>query len=162
MKPDVLTNLLSDFWSDVNDIGNPGLLWQVLALVVCLATGSAIARLLRAAFVKQQAGVDGKGVIKLGLDSFSRVLSPLLGLLLIELARPIMAKYHHVHVLQLFTPLIASFVIMRTAFYVIRRIVARHGNSGNNGSSLLLIEKIVSLAVWAVLRYRNAQRIMRL
>ncbi len=145
MKPDALTNLLSDFWSDVNDFSNPGLLWQVLALVICLAAGSAIARLLRAAFVKQQAGQEGKGVVKLGMDSFSRVLSPLLGLFLIELVRPTLARYHHVHVLQLFTPLIASFVIMRAAFYIIRRIVLRNGNNGN---SLLLIEKIVSIAVW--------------
>ncbi len=145
MKPDALTNLLSDFWSDVNDFSNPGLLWQVLALVICLAAGSAIARLLRAAFVKQQAGQEGKGVVRLGMDSFSRVLSPLLGLFLIELVRPTLARYHHVHVLQLFTPLIASFVIMRAAFYIIRRIVLRNGNNGN---SLLLIEKIVSIAVW--------------
>ena len=145
MKPDALTNLLSDFWSDVNDFNNPGLLWQVLTIVVCLAVGSGIARLLRAAFVKQQAAQDGKGVVRLGMDSFSRVLSPLLGLFLIELSRPILAKYHHVHVLQLFTPLIASFVIMRAAFYIIRRIVLRNGNNGN---SLLLIEKIVSIAVW--------------
>ncbi|MBV8633802.1 MAG: mechanosensitive ion channel [Burkholderiaceae bacterium] len=145
MKPGTFTSLLSDFWSDINDAGDPGLLWQVLTLIVCMAAGSAIARLLRAALVKRQAGESAEGMIKLGTGSFSRVLSPLLGLFLIELARPWLAKYHHVHVIQLFTPLIASFVIMRAAFYIIRRIMAKQGN---DATSLLLIEKLVSLTVW--------------
>ncbi|HEX8957917.1 MAG TPA: hypothetical protein VF798_16700, partial [Burkholderiaceae bacterium] len=98
MKPGAITSLLADFWSDVNDVGDPGLLWQVLTLLACLAAGSAIARLLRAALLSQQArqqqGDDAKSMIKLGVGSFSRVLSPMLGLFLIELARPWLARYH--------------------------------------------------------------------
>jgi small-conductance mechanosensitive channel len=145
MKPDALTNLLSDFWADVNDYSNPGLLWQVLTILVCLAAGSAIARVLRAGMVRQQSSEDGKNMMKLGMSSFLRVLSPLLGLVLIELSRPTLARYHHVHVVQVFIPLIASFVIMRTAFYVIRRIATK---KGQDATSLLMVEKIVSLIVW--------------
>lgn len=145
MKPDAITNLLSDFWADIADYGNPGLMWQILTLILCLAAGSAMARLLRAVLVRQQASEDGKNMMKLGMSSFSRVLSPLLGLILIELMRPTLARYHHVHVLQVFVPLIASFVIMRAAFYIIRRIATK---KGQDATSLLLIEKIVSLIVW--------------
>ncbi|HEY8027336.1 MAG TPA: mechanosensitive ion channel domain-containing protein [Burkholderiaceae bacterium] len=148
MKPTFLSGLLLDFWSDVNDLSNPGLLWQVLTLIVCIAAGSALARLLRAKYLKDHIKLnpqENPGIVKLGVDSFSRVLSPLLGLLLIELARPLLAIWHHVNVLRLFTPLLASFVILRAAFYVMRRIFARNGQAG---AFLLVVEKVVSVIVW--------------
>lgn len=142
MKPTFLSGLLLDFWSDLNDLSDPGLLWQVLTLLLCIALGSAIARALRGLIKKQDVQ---SGVMRLGVDSFSRVLSPLLGLILIEVAKPILAKWHHINVLRLFIPLLASFVIIRAAFYILRRIFARGGQAGG---FLSLIEKVVSVAVW--------------
>jgi len=143
MKPTFLSGLLQDFWSDLSDLSNPDLFWQLLTLLLCIAVGSAIARLMRALISKQD--VPATGVVRLGVDSFSRVLSPLLGLILIELARPILARYHHVNVLRLFTPLLASFVSIRAVFYILRRIFARNGQAS---SFLSLMEKVVSLAIW--------------
>jgi small-conductance mechanosensitive channel len=142
MKPTFLSGLLADFWADVNDLSNPGLLWQILTLLVCVALGSVLARLLRRLINKQEVH---PGVVQLGVDSFSRVLSPLMGLLLIELAKPVLARWHHINVLRLAIPLIASFVIIRAAFYILRRIFARGGHAG---AFLLLVEKVVSIAVW--------------
>jgi small-conductance mechanosensitive channel len=143
MKPTYFSSLLQDFWSDLSDLNNPGLLWQLLTLLLCMAVGSAIARMVRALISKQD--VPATGVVRIGVDSFSRVLSPMLGLVLIELARPILAKYHHVNVLRLFTPLLASFVGIRAVFYILRRIFARNGQASG---FLSLFEKTVSLAVW--------------
>lgn len=142
MKPTILSGLLLDFWSDLNDLGDPGLLWQVLTIVVCVAAGIALARVLRRLIDKNN---THSGVVRLGVASFSRVLSPLLGLILIELAKPILAKWHHINVLRVFIPLLASFVIIRAAFYILRRIFARDGRAG---TFLLLIEKALSVAVW--------------
>jgi small-conductance mechanosensitive channel len=107
-----------------------------------VALGSAITRALRGFINKQEMQ---PGVVRQRIDSFSRVLSPLLGLILIELARPILAKWHHINVLRLFTPLLASFVIIRAAFYILRRIFARGGQAS---TFLMLIEKVVSIGVW--------------
>lgn len=142
MTPTFYSGLLRDFWSDLSDLSNPGLLYQVLTVLLCVAGGSALARLLRAMLSKQDIS---SGVARLGMDSFSRVLSPLLGLILIELSRPVLAKWHHVNVLRLFTPLLASFVSVRAVFYILRRIFAREGQAG---TFLLLFEKIISVAIW--------------
>ncbi len=144
MKPTFLSGLLLDFWSDVNDLSDPGLVWQVVTLIACIAIGSIMARLLRAKYLKETQPAQ-PGAVKLGVDSFSRVLSPLLGLLLIELARPVLARWHHVNVLRLFTPLLASFVIMRATFYIMRRIFARQGHAG---VLLQVVERVVSVVVW--------------
>ena len=151
MKSTPFSGLLADFWADLSDLGNPGLLWQILTILVCLALGSALARAVRAQLERQdlqsgvtQAGVHS-GVVRLGMESFSRVLSPLSGLLLLEIARPILARWHHVNILRLFIPLLASFVIIRLAFYVLRKVFVREGKIGG---FLSVFEKVFSAAVW--------------
>jgi small-conductance mechanosensitive channel len=142
MKPTFLSGLLLDFWTDLSDLSNPALLWQIFTLLLCLAAGSAIAKVLRRRLGKQDMH---SGVVRLGVESFSRVLSPLLGLVLLEMAKPVLAKWHHINVLRLFIPLLFSFVIIRLAFYILRRIFARGGQAGG---FLLLIEKVFSAMVW--------------
>ncbi|HTH43909.1 MAG TPA: mechanosensitive ion channel domain-containing protein, partial [Oxalicibacterium sp.] len=141
MKPNPLFDLWHDVWTD---LGIPGLRWQILALFLCFALGWGIARLVRRTLSKRQVG---KGVVRLGVESFIRVLWPLLTLALIAAAKPVLAHYDRVDLLRVAMPLVASFALIRVAFYVVQRIFARRGPAGN---VIVLFEKAFALLVWVV------------
>jgi small-conductance mechanosensitive channel len=133
----------SGWWPDLlADLQNPGALWQIGTIALCLVAGALLARLLRA---WTNANESNFRVMRLGVKSFGRVLSPLLALLLMAIAKPILAQWHHVNILRLAIPLVASFALIRLVFYMLRRIFARHGHAG---SFLLAFEKVFSLLVW--------------
>ena len=139
MNPNLLSSLLSDFWSDLRE---PGLLWQVSTLVACLMSGWALARILRTRVTAD--GVQMR-VMRLGVESFTRVMSPLLALAFIALAKPILVQWHHVNLLRIAIPLVGSFAMIRLAFYIARRIFAR----GRRASSFLaMFEKVFAILVW--------------
>ena len=56
-----------------------------------------------------------------------------------------MARYQHVNLLRVALPLFASFALIRIAFYLLRRVFARHGPVG---AAILTFEKIFALLVW--------------
>jgi small-conductance mechanosensitive channel len=141
MKPNPLFDLWHDVWTD---LGIPGLRWQILALFLCFALGWGIARLVRRSLAKRQVG---KGMVRLGVESFIRVLWPLLTLALIAAAKPILAHYDRVDLLRVAMPLVGSFALIRVAFYVVQRIFARRGPAGN---AIVLFEKAFALLVWIV------------
>src|SRR4051794_24034669 len=128
---------LSGLWPDlVADLSDPGLLRQIATLALCLASGWGLARLVRAALSTQSVQL---GAMRLGVQSFDRVLAPLLALTLIAGATPLLARSQHVNLLRMALPLVASFALIRLAFYVLRRVFARGGRAG---SFLLIFEKV--------------------
>jgi small-conductance mechanosensitive channel len=139
MNRHFFTSLLSDFWADLSD---PGVAWQIATLVGCIILGWALARAVKASVGSRKAQTR---VVQLGVESFSRVLSPLISLGLITLAKPILARYHHINLLRVAIPLVASFALIRLVFYILRRIFARGRQAG---SLLLLVEKILAVTIW--------------
>lgn len=139
MKSTLLSDLLSDFWGDLHD---SSLLLQIVAIVFCIAAGWGLARLLRPAFTS---GDVQQRVMRMGVESFTKVLSPLLALAFIAIAKPILARWYHVNLLRVAIPLIASFVMVRLGFYVLRRVFARGNHAG---SVLLTFEKVFAALVW--------------
>lgn len=139
MNAHLISSLLADFWADLK---TPGVAWQIGTLAACLLLGWGISRGLRTLLRGREMSMR---VVRLGVESFSRVLSPLLALLLIAAAKPFLATYQHVNLLRLAIPLVASFALIRLAFYVLRRIFAQGGQAG---SMLLLFEKVFALLVW--------------
>jgi small-conductance mechanosensitive channel len=134
---------LASLWIDLSSgFQDPSLLWQIATLIGCLVAGWGLARILRSAF----AGQDVKlRVMRLGVESFARVLSPLLALTLIGLATPLLSRWHHVNLLRVAIPLVGSFALIRLAFYVLRRIFVRGGQAG---TFVLLFEKVFATLVW--------------
>jgi len=128
-----------DFWADLRD---PGLLWQIAALVLCISVGWGLARTLRGKLTGHEAQL---GMVRMGVESFSRVLWPVLALMLILIAKQAMAPWHHVNLLRVAIPLLASFAVIRLGFYVLRRVFAR---SGQVGSFVLAFERIFATLVW--------------
>ena len=139
MKPDLLSGLLSDLWADLQQ---PAVFWQVATIATCLLAGWLSARLLRAAIGRKP---TEDSILHRGIDSFSRVLSPLLGLALMLVARPFLARYHHVNLLRVAVPLVAAFLLIRISFYLLRRVFAR---GGRVGATLMFFEKLIALIVW--------------
>lgn len=138
------SNLLSTLWADMwTDLGIPGLRWQILALVLCFVLGWGLARLVRSVIAAHDMQ---KNIVRLGVESFTRVLWPLLTLLLIAIAKPILARWDGVDLLRVAMPLAGSFALIRLAFYIMRRVFARSGRGG----FVLLFEKSFALLVWVV------------
>ena len=139
-----LPKLLSDF---LDDLREPGILWQVGAIVLCIAIGWGLARFMRHRFLQRTPADEAHGTVRrIGVRSFARVLGPLLILGLLAVAKLVLARNHiHVNLLRLAFPLFASFALIRTAFYLLRRVFARHGPLG---ATILTFEKIFSLLVW--------------
>jgi small-conductance mechanosensitive channel len=139
-----LPKLLADF---LDDLREPGVLWQVGAILLCIALGWGLAQFIRNKFLQRSPdAVTHDGAVRIGVRSFAKVLSPLLILGLLALAKVVLAANHiHVNLLRLALPLFASFALIRAAFYLLRRVFARHGPVG---ATILTFEKIFSLLVW--------------
>jgi small-conductance mechanosensitive channel len=139
-----LPKLLADF---LDDLREPGILWQVGAIVLCIAVGWGLAQYIRNKFLQRSPDAPAQdGPVRIGVRSFAKVLSPLLILGLLALAKLVLATNHiHVNLLRLALPLFASFALIRAAFYLLRRVFARHGPVG---ATILTFEKIFSLLVW--------------
>ena len=137
-----LQQLLADL---LGDIRQPAILWQALAIVLCVAAGWGLGRLMHRSWLQSHQDQHHQGLAGLGLGSFSRVLPPLLILGLLVTARAVMAHYQSVHLLDIAVPLASSFAVIRTVFYLLRRVFARHGPLGE---ALQTFEKILALVIW--------------
>jgi small-conductance mechanosensitive channel len=139
MKQTLLSSVLSDFWSDLQD---PGMLVQLAALIFCLAAGWLVARLLRGKVTTE--GMQMR-VMRFGVESFSRVLWPLLALAFVVMAKLLLARGHNVNLLRVAIPLLGSFALIRLAFYILRRVFVRGGQASG---FVLAFEKVFATLVW--------------
>jgi small-conductance mechanosensitive channel len=135
-----LSNLLQDLIGDLRD---PGILWQGATIVACIGLGWLLARLIRSAWLHSHE--EQSGFRRIGVESFVRVLFPLLTVALLALAKLVLAEYQHVNLLRLALPLFLSLAVIRLGFYMLRRVFARHGPVG---AALLTFEKVFALLVW--------------
>lgn len=125
MNTPLFESLLSNLLDDVRD-GN--FLWQTGTVLACVALAWIISLLWRKAFSK----VDATSAsIKLGMQSFAKVLFPTLILMFLFLAKAILGKWHHTNLLRLLIPIVASVALIRLVFYVVRQTFAREGKIGN-------------------------------
>jgi small-conductance mechanosensitive channel len=142
-------NLLSTLWTDLwTDLGIPGLRWQLIAIVLCFALGWGIARVIRNLLATREP--EKNALRRLGVESFTRVVWPLLTWLLLAIAKAILERLDGVDgvdVLRVVMPLVASFALIRLAFYVMRRVFAR---GGKTNAFVLLFERSFASLVWIV------------
>lgn len=138
-----LSNLLNDLLTDIRD---PHLLWQAVAIAVCVGLGWFLARLIRSNIGKGNAEEGRGGVVRAGVASFGHVLAPVLVAALIFVATLALKPFlHNVYLLRVALPVFGSLAVIRLAFYLLRRVFARHGQIG---ATILTFEKIFALLVW--------------
>ena len=134
---DALTQFFTAMWGGLRD---PLTVLQLVTIVACTLLGWGGAKLLRRIFSSNPQPP--------GVGSFARVLTPLLTLLLISLARHwwFSGPNSHGNLLRIVVPLVASLALMRFGFYWVRRIFADQRRVDN---TLSMMEKLFAMVVWA-------------
>lgn len=135
-----LSNLLQDLIGDLRD---PGILWQVAAIALCVVLGWGMAYLIRRRWPQSPAQLSR--IRRFGVEGFGRVMGPLLIAALLALAKHLLAPHQNVNLLRVALPLVISLAVIRFGFYLLRRVFARHGPVS---AALHTFEKIFALLVW--------------
>ena len=119
---------------------------QLLTLAVCAALAWWFSRLLIRKF---SAPADGSQAIQLPLhipiDSFHRVLAPLMAVVLIALAVPLTGRWQSVGLLRTVLPLMLAFLLIRIVFFMLRKAFVKEGRIGN---ALQTFEQSFAVIVW--------------
>lgn len=130
--------LILDFWADLHD---PDVLWQVGTLLVCLFFGWLTAVVLERRLTP--AAEEG-GFKRFGRRGAKRILPPLAALLLVLAARPLLARWHHVNLLDLATPLLLSLIAIRAVVFVLRQTFSAQA------PWLSPFERFFAFTAWAI------------
>jgi small-conductance mechanosensitive channel len=129
---DQALRLLNDIWADVQ---GPNFVWQLSALLACLAVAGLLARRWR--------GRHAEGAGRLG-DASSRLAFPLTGLVLVGLAHLLLAPFIAVNALKLTLSLLASLALVRAVVFVLRHAFPL-------ATWLVTWERIIATIVWGCL-----------
>jgi len=139
-----LTSLIDDL---LDDLSRPGMPWQIGAIAASIALGWLVAGLLGYWWRRRRAA-RGITVPHIGMESLARVVAPLLVVGLLYLSGGLLAANRfHTNIVKVAIPVFWSLVVIRLAFYLLRRVFARHGQLGE---AFVTFEKIFALLVWAV------------
>jgi len=139
-----MSTLLTDFYEYLfGDLAPLELMRQAVVILMCVLVGLGLSRWLRKLFTLSS---SEDSVVNIGVKSFVRVLSPLLILILLVVARLVLMRLKlPVTLWQVMLPLMISQVAMRFVFYVLRRIFIKDATAG---AFLQLFEKIFAILVW--------------
>jgi len=139
-----MSTLLSDFYEYLfGDLAPLELARQFIVILLCVLAGLGLSRWVRKLFTLSG---SEDSVVNIGVKSFVRVLSPLLILILLVLARLVLIRLKlPVTLWQVMLPLMISQVAMRFVFYVLRRIFIKDATAG---AFLQLFEKVFAALVW--------------
>ncbi|MFJ1468772.1 mechanosensitive ion channel family protein [Massilia orientalis] len=136
-----LTNLIDDL---LDDLSRPGMPWQLGSIVASILFGWLSAQLVRV-WWRRRRGEDGS-LLHTGVESFTRVVAPLLVVGLLYLAQVVLTKTHfHTNIVKVAIPVFWSLAAIRLVFYLLRRVFARRGQLGQ---TLVTFEKIFALVAW--------------
>ncbi len=134
---DAVVQFLVDAWSSLR---NPNSALQLLVIALSILFGWGAAIVLRKLFLKDQSTP--------GVGSLIKVVTPVLVLILIILARQIWFRgSYQGKLLSIVIPLVASLAVMRFGFYLVRRIFT---NPGHLDNTLSVVERLLALLVWSV------------
>ena len=131
---DTFAALLIALWHDVRQ---PDMLWQGGTLIFCLVLAWQASNWIRLP------RVESSDVWKLGVGGLKRILFPLIALLLLVVARPILKNWSHITLLNLAMPLLGSMAVIRVLFYALRRALPP-------GGVLVAFERSIASLVWGV------------
>ncbi len=133
MNGQIFNGVLGDLWGDLHDVS---VLWQLGVLALCLTLA------WLAAYSVRRPLQAHPGAWRVGVGSVNRLAFPLTALLLVAVARPILAQWQHVNLLNLAVPLLVSLAAIRIAVYALRQAL---GNSG----LVAVFERILVLFIFA-------------
>ena len=142
MAPLQLTSLIDDL---LDDLSRPGMPWQLGAIAACALFGWLAAFAVRLWWNRRR-GAEGS-LLHTGVESFTRVVAPLLVVGLLYLSTYLLAlNRFHTNIVRVAIPVFWSLVVIRLVFYLLRRVFARRGQLGE---AIVTFEKVFALVVWA-------------
>ncbi|WOD20660.1 mechanosensitive ion channel family protein [Paraburkholderia kirstenboschensis] len=143
MQNRIFSHLFGDL---ARDFGQPVMLWQVGVLVATLALAWLLARLLRRALdLRRQTRYQ---TLRFGAESLNRAFFPLIGAVLVWVARAIAGQFIHTSLLDLALVPLFGIGLIYIVFFFARRVFS---HDGETHPWLFLVEKIVSLGVWVAM-----------
>jgi small-conductance mechanosensitive channel len=125
--------LLADLWGDLQQ---PDILWQVGELLLCLVVAWFAGRYAR----RRQAATGAAW--ELGRRGMKRVAFPLVALALVASVRLVVRQWHHVNLLSVAMPLLASLAVIRMVFFVLHHSF--------RGAWLASFERVFATLAWAI------------
>ena len=134
-------SLLIELWSDLQQ---PDALWQGGVLALCLAAGWLANRLLRGrgAVAAPDEGRRAQA-LRIGHSGLRRLVFPLAALVFVLVARAVLGHWHHVNLLSVAIPLLASLAVIRAVFFVLR-------HSFSHAGWLVAFERSFALIAWSI------------
>ncbi|HET9042472.1 MAG TPA: mechanosensitive ion channel domain-containing protein, partial [Burkholderiales bacterium] len=123
-------------WTELHD---PSVLWQLGTIVVCMLIAWAADRAVRR---RAPATPTWRGA-EVGVGGMRRVVFPLVGLVLVVLARAILERFVNVALLDLAAPLLGSLAIIRGAVYLLRVALKK-------SSVIAAFERAIATTVWGL------------
>ena len=129
------SNLLQKAWIDLHD---PQVVWQIAILLACFVLAWVAGRALRVA------RVEADGIWKFGVGGLRRILFPAVALIPLTVSISLLKQWIEVDLLRLFVPLLASLLLVRIFFYLLRHVFAR-------GSIVRTFERTIAVLVWGAL-----------
>ncbi|MGO4479586.1 mechanosensitive ion channel family protein [Massilia sp. 2TAF26] len=142
MAPLQLSSLIDNL---LDDLSRPGMPWQVGSVAASILIGWLCTGLLQAWWRRRR---TARGITRHeGVASLARVAAPLLvvGLLYLSAWLLDMNRFH-TNIVKVAIPVFWSLVVIRAAFFLLRRVFARHGQLGE---AFVTFEKVFALIVWA-------------
>lgn len=138
MNPDSAQTLFPGLMTELQSTSLP---LQAIVLAVCLLAGWWLSRWLVTRF--SQPGSLADGIVP--VDSFHRVLAPLLAVLLVALSVAVLNRSHNVGTLRLILPLLLAFLLIRSLFFMLRKAFVKDGRIGR---VLQSVEQGIATIVW--------------
>lgn len=135
-----MNNEIQLIWQEViADISTPAATWQIAVIVAAVLTAWGINGMLRAYVMR-----NAPGNWKLTIGSINRVLFPLSTLLIVLIAKAILATWQHTSLLHLASTLLIAMAAIRLAVYAVRYIISP-------GGVLKTLENTLSAVIWTIL-----------
>ncbi|MFN4148504.1 MAG: mechanosensitive ion channel protein MscS, partial [Rhodocyclaceae bacterium] len=132
-------SLLLDLWEDLQQ---PEVVWQIAVLAACFAVAWLFDRWVQRRFAHSS---EVENVARrFGQRGLKRIGLPAAMLLLVLAARPLLAHWHHVNLLNLAIPLLTSLLIIRAVMFVVRHTFSE------TAPWLAGLERVFALLVWSV------------
>jgi small-conductance mechanosensitive channel len=139
MEENQIAELLVDLWHDVQQ---PAIFWQVGVLAVCLFIAWLITRQVKAVLRRRRAA-DPAVAVDAREEGLRRVVFPLSALVLVMLARLVLANWHHTNLLKLAVPLLLAMAVVRLTVHALKRSFPRAG-------WLASFERAFAFGAWGV------------
>lgn len=138
MEENQIAELLIELWRDVQQ---PAIIWQVGVLALCLFVAWLITRQVKAVLRRRRAA--DPTVADAREEGLRRVVFPLTALVLVVLARAVLANWHHINLLKLAVPLLLAMAVIRLTVHALKRSFPQAG-------WLASFERAFAFGAWGV------------